>query len=67
MDAGGSSCAQNRAQDLRKHVQVLVGIDVGETQPEALKQGDLRCSFGFDFGRADSCGVEPLQVGAERG
>jgi hypothetical protein len=65
-NAGRSSGAQNGAQDLRKHVDVLVSVHVGEAQPVALQQGDLRSGFGFDFGGADTSGIEAFQVSAKR-
>ena len=36
-DAGGPGGAQDRAQDPGKHVHVLMGVDVSETQAGALQ------------------------------
>jgi hypothetical protein len=48
-------------------VHMLVRVDVGETESVALKKGDLRGRFSFDFGRADAGGVEALEKRADGG
>jgi len=48
-DAGFAGGAEDRAQNLRKHVGVFVGVDVGEMQASVLQEGDLGGGFGFDL------------------
>jgi hypothetical protein len=60
-NSGGPGGTQYRAQHQRKHVHVLVSVDVGEAQSVALKQCDLRGGFGFNFGRTNAGSVETLE------
>ena len=54
VDAGSPGSAQHGPQDGRKHMNVLVRVDVGEAKAVALQESDLRGGFGFDIGAADA-------------
>jgi len=48
-NSGSPRRAQNRAQNARKHVGVLVRIDVGEVKAALLQQENLCRGLGFDL------------------
>jgi len=64
-DSRCSGGAENRAQNMREHVQMLVRVDMGEAQAIALKKGDLGGDFDFDLGTAYAGCVEALEKCAE--
>lgn len=77
-DLAGAGGAEERAQDARKKMGVLVGVDVRDAEAGGLEAADLRGSFGLDFsvanaaaveigGEAAETGTERMAVGAEGG
>jgi len=58
--------AENRPENGRKHVRVLVRVNVGEAQSLALQRFDLRAGFGLDFGGANAAGDETREKYRER-
>jgi len=67
MDACRTGRAQHRAEYCGKHVRVLVGVDMRESEAFGLKQADLRRDFGFNFGRTDSACKEAQQERGQSG
>lgn len=67
VDARGFGRAEHRAQNAGEHVQVLVGVNVRETNSETLQQGYLCSGFGFDVCTANARCEEALQEAAQSG